>query len=64
MGLDIGIGIKKVGRIECERGLIGWEEKICGEFEWWKIMIGWKENIGEKVIIFWDKYWMLKIVIF
>lgn len=56
MGLDIGIGIKKVGRIECERGLIGWEEKICGEFEWWKIMIGWKENIGEKVIIFWDKY--------
>lgn len=33
------------------------------KFELWKVMIGWEENVGREVI-FWDKFWRLKIIIF
>lgn len=36
--------------------MIDWEKKVSGEFEWWKIVIGWKEKICEEVVIFWDKF--------
>lgn len=42
--------------------VIGWEEKVGGEFEWWKVVIGWEGNVGEEVVIFWDKFWMLKVI--
>lgn len=28
------------------------EEKVGGEFNWWKVIINWEENIGEQVVIF------------
>jgi hypothetical protein len=26
-----------------------------GKIEWWRVVIGCKENVGEEVVIFWDK---------
>jgi hypothetical protein len=25
------------------------------ENEWWRVVIGWEENVGGEVVIFWDK---------
>jgi hypothetical protein len=44
--------------------MIGLVVKVDGKSEWWKVVIGWEENIGGEVVIFWDKSWGLKIVIF
>lgn len=32
--------------------VIGWEVKLGGKIEWWKVMIGCEENIDEEVVIF------------
>jgi hypothetical protein len=29
--------------------------KKVGRSEWWRIVIGWEENVGGEVVIFWDK---------
>ena len=29
--------------------------KVGGKIEWWRAGIGWQENTGEEVVIFWDK---------
>ena len=44
--------------------MIGWVVEVGGKSEWWRVMIGWEENVGREVVIFWDKSWGLKVVIF
>ncbi len=34
--------------------MIGWEEEVCGEIKWGKVVIGWEENVGGEVARFWD----------
>lgn len=29
-----------------------------------EIVIGWEDNIGENFVMFWEKFWMLKVLIF
>jgi hypothetical protein len=29
--------------------------EVGGKIEWWRVVIGWEENVSEKVVIFWDK---------
>ena len=29
--------------------------EVGGKSEWWRVVIGWKENVGGEVVIFWDK---------
>jgi hypothetical protein len=29
--------------------------EVGGKSEWWRVVIGWKKNVGEEVVIFWDK---------
>jgi hypothetical protein len=29
--------------------------EVCGKSEWWRVVIGWEENVGGEVVIFWDK---------
>ena len=44
--------------------MIGWEVAIGEKIEWWRVVIGWEENVDEEVAIFWDKSWELEAVIF
>ena len=34
--------------------MIGREVEVGGKIEWWRVVIGCEENVGEEVI-FWDK---------
>ena len=38
--------------------------KVGEKSEWWRVVIGWKENVDGEVVIFWDKSLGLKVVIF
>ncbi len=29
--------------------------EVGGKSEWWRVVIGWEENVGGEVVIFWDK---------
>jgi hypothetical protein len=29
--------------------------EVGGKIEWWRVVIGWEENVGGEVVIFWDK---------
>ena len=29
--------------------------EVGGKIEWRRVVIGWEENVSEKVVIFWDK---------
>jgi hypothetical protein len=29
--------------------------KVSGKSEWWRVVVGWEENVGGEVVIFWDK---------
>jgi hypothetical protein len=29
--------------------------KVGGKSEWWRVVIGWEENVGGEVVIFWNK---------
>ncbi len=29
--------------------------EVGGKNEWWRVMIGWGENVGGEVVMFWDK---------
>jgi hypothetical protein len=28
--------------------------EVGGKSEWWRVVIGWEENVGGEVVIFWD----------
>jgi hypothetical protein len=28
--------------------------EVGGKSEWWRVVIGWEENVDGKVVIFWD----------
>ena len=56
--------IKKVGRSEWWRVVIGWVMEVGGKNEWLRVVIGWEENVGREVAIFWNEFWGLKVVIF
>jgi hypothetical protein len=30
--------------------------EVGGKSEWWRVVIGWEGNVGEEVVIFWDKF--------
>ena len=53
--LELDTVIKKIGRSEWWRVVIGWVVEVGGKNEWWMIMIGWEENVGEEIVIFWNK---------
>jgi hypothetical protein len=29
--------------------------EVGGKSEWWRVVIGWEENVDGEVVIFWDK---------
>ncbi len=29
--------------------------EVGGKSVWWRVVIGWEENVGGEVVIFWDK---------
>lgn len=50
--LDIGI---KTGKIDWESSDMVEKKKVDGKFEWWRVVIGWEENIGHSFVPKGDK---------
>ena len=61
--LELDMVIKKVDRNEWWRIVIEWVVEVGGKSKWWRVVICSEENVGGEVI-FWDKYQVLKVVIF
>lgn len=42
--------------------VISLEVEVGGKIEWWRIVIGWEENVNEEGDIFWDESWLIVVI--